>query len=89
MLNQSYLNQIINIATERGLVSRYSDRTFRPNKEITYPEFVTIMVRVLGEKLTKLIGLAESTYKLIPKDILEEVEQVKEKILNGEIKIEE
>ena len=36
-----------------GAISGYSDGTFRPNKEITRAEFVTILTGIYGEDTTK------------------------------------
>ncbi|NPV44748.1 MAG: hypothetical protein HPY70_12370 [Firmicutes bacterium] len=38
----------INIAVNRGIIKGYPDGTFMPEKEVTYNEAVTMLVRVLG-----------------------------------------
>ncbi|MCQ4925671.1 BMP family ABC transporter substrate-binding protein [Tissierella carlieri] len=76
----SYLEDYIKIATQKELVSGYSNGKFEPNKEITYAEFITIIVRALKGQASenrwpenyiekaiemKLIDNIENPYKLI------------------------
>lgn len=38
----------VNLATSKGIIKGYPDGTFKPEKEVTYAEAVTMLVRVLG-----------------------------------------
>lgn len=44
------LNKYISIACKKNLINGYEDGTFRPSKPITYGEFITVMIRVLGQE---------------------------------------
>lgn len=38
----------INLATSKGVIKGYTDGTFKPEKEVSYAEAVTMLVRLLG-----------------------------------------
>ncbi|HAN09086.1 MAG TPA: hypothetical protein DCP90_00550 [Clostridiales bacterium] len=43
-----WANGYVNVAASAGLVKGYEDGTYGPEKEVTYAEIVTMMVRALG-----------------------------------------
>lgn len=45
-----YYNDVMEL-TKRGLISGYSDRTFKPNAQIRVDEFITILVSAIGENI--------------------------------------
>lgn len=47
------LNKYVNILADKELIGGYLDGTFKPNKDITYGELVTIILKALGEKINE------------------------------------
>lgn len=47
-INNHWATEYINLATTNELLKGYEDKTFKPQKEITYGEVATIMLRTLG-----------------------------------------
>ena len=47
-LDSHWAYEYINLASSNGLLKGYEDNTFKPEKEITYGELATIMLRTLG-----------------------------------------
>lgn len=46
----------VNVAASQGLIVGYPDGTFQPNKTVSYPEAITILVRALGYSDEDLVG---------------------------------
>ena len=46
--NAHWASEYINIAASNGLLKGYEDNSFKPEKEITYGELATIMLRTIG-----------------------------------------
>ena len=46
--NEHWASEFIDLAASNGLLKGYEDNTFKPEKEITYGELATIMLRTLG-----------------------------------------
>jgi len=46
--NEHWALEFIDLAASNGLLKGYEDNTFKPEKEITYGELATIMLRTLG-----------------------------------------
>ncbi len=49
----SKLNSYINLLFDKGIVSGYSDNTFRPSNEVTFNEVITMVVRALEFEVEK------------------------------------
>jgi basic membrane protein A len=80
----SYLEDYINIATQKDLVSGYSNGKFEPNKEITYAEFVTIMVRVLKGQVNENKWPDNYIEKAIEMKLIDGIEDLYKPIIREE-----
>lgn len=52
----------INYAASKGILSGYSDGTFRPGATVTYNEMATMLVRALGYQAAELPGVWPSNF---------------------------
>ena len=50
---ESNTNAYINFLFDKGIVSGYSDNTFKPKNEVTYNEVITMVVRALDLEVAK------------------------------------
>lgn len=61
--NNDWFYSVVNELSDKGIISGYEDNTFKPQKAVSYAEFLTLLNNSIGEKQTPDYKNSEEWYK--------------------------
>lgn len=61
--NNDWFYSVVNELSDKGIISGYEDNTFKPQKSISYAEFLTLLNNSIGEKQSPDYKNSEEWYK--------------------------
>lgn len=61
--NNDWFYSIVNELSDKGIISGYEDNTFKPQKSVSYAEFLTLLNNAIGEKQNPDYKNSEEWYK--------------------------
>lgn len=61
--NNDWFYSVVNELSDKGIISGYEDNTFKPQKSVSYAEFLTLLNNSIGEKQTPDYKNSEEWYK--------------------------
>ena len=61
--NNDWFYSVVNELSDKGIISGYEDNTFKPQKSVSYAEFLTLLNNSIGEKQSPDYKNSEEWYK--------------------------
>lgn len=61
--NNDWFYSVVNELSDKGIISGYEDNTFKPQKAVSYAEFLTLLNNSIGEKQSPDYKNSEEWYK--------------------------
>ena len=61
--NNDWFYSVVNELSDKGIISGYEDNTFKPQKSVSYAEFLTLLNNSIGEKQNPDYKNSEEWYK--------------------------
>lgn len=61
--NNDWFYSVVNELSDKGIISGYEDNTFKPQKSVSYSEFLTLLNNSIGEKQSPDYKNSEEWYK--------------------------
>ena len=61
--NNDWFYSVVNELSDKGIISGYEDNTFKPQKSVSYAEFLTLLNNAIGEKQNPDYKNSEEWYK--------------------------
>ena len=61
--NNDWFYSVVNELSDKGIISGYEDNTFKPQKSVSYAEFLTLLNNSIGEKQSPDYKNSEGWYK--------------------------
>lgn len=61
--NNDWFYSVVNELSDKGIISGYEDNTFKPQKAVSYSEFLTLLNNSIGEKQSPDYKNSEEWYK--------------------------
>lgn len=61
--NNDWFYSVVNELSDKGVISGYEDNTFKPQKSVSYAEFLTLLNNAIGEKQSPDYKNSEEWYK--------------------------
>ena len=61
--NNDWFYSVVNELSDKGIISGYEDNTFKPQKAVSYAEFLTLLNKSIGEKQSPDYKNSEEWYK--------------------------
>lgn len=61
--NNDWFYSVVNDLSDKGIISGYEDNTFKPQKAVSYAEFLTLLNNSIGEKQSPDYKNSEEWYK--------------------------
>lgn len=61
--NNDWFYSVVNELSDKGIISGYEDNTFKPQKSVSYAEFLTLLNNSIGEKHSPDYKNSEEWYK--------------------------
>lgn len=88
--NNDWFYSVVNELSDKGIISGYEDNTFKPQKSVSYAEFLTLLNNSIGEKQTPDYKNSEEWYKptfdyLKQKGVITNIQNPNAKITRNEM----
>ena len=88
--NNDWFYSVVNELSDKGIISGYEDNTFKPQKSVSYAEFLTLLNNSIGEKQTPDYKNSEEWYKptfdyLKQKGVITNIQNPNTKITRNEM----
>lgn len=61
--NNDWFYSVVNELSDKGIISGYEDNTFKPQKSVSYAEFLTLLNNAIGEKQSPDYKNSEEWYR--------------------------
>ena len=61
--NNDWFYSVVNELSDKGIISGYEDNTFKPQKSVSYDEFLTLLNNAIGEKQSPDYKNSEEWYR--------------------------
>lgn len=88
--NNDWFYSVVNELSDKGIISGYEDNTFKPQKAVSYAEFLTLLNNSIGEKQSPDYKNSEEWYKptfdyLKQKGVITNIQNPNAKITRNEM----
>lgn len=88
--NNDWFYSVVNELSDKGIISGYEDNTFKPQKSVSYAEFLTLLNNSIGEKQSPDYKNSEEWYKptfdyLKQKGVITNIQNPNAKITRNEM----